>query len=433
MPKQPNILLILTDQQTRKAMSCAGNPHLQTPNMDALAAGGTRFTNCYCAAPVCGPSRSALATGMMPHQTGLTVHGQKPDLSIPTFGVALREAGYHTAWTGKWHAPEPYPQSDEIPGFEYLPIDKEIPEALGADTDEPIADNAIAFLRRQHDKPFFLAFSVHNPHDICHEIVKLGQENLPPLDTLPPLPENFAIAPDEPEFLTQSRQKTRYGGEHQYTVKWNDHQWRAYLEIYYRLTERVDGVIGRVLDELRAQELEEDTLIVFASDHGEGTAAHHWVTKLMFWEESAGVPLIVQWKGVLPAGRVDDEHLISLVDLAPTFCDFAGAQSPPVEGVSLRPILENPERAGRDFVVVELQSDNQDLSKAGRMLRTLRWKYSAFSQGANPEMLFDLDNDPLEMNDLARDASRHAELERHRELLRAWCARTNDDSFVVPE
>lgn len=429
---KPNILLILTDQQTRKAMSCAGNPRLKTPNIDALAAQGTRFENCYCAAPVCGPSRSALATGMMPHQTGLIAHGERPDESIPTFGVALREAGYHTAWAGKWHVTEPYPQSDEIPGFEYLPIDADIPEALGADTDEPIAQRAIEFLRRDHDKPFFLAFAVHNPHDICYEIVKLGRENLPPLETLPPLPENFAIAPDEPEFLTNSRKKTRYGGEHQYTIHWNEHQWRAYLEIYYRLTERVDGVIGRVLDELRAQNLEGDTIIVFASDHGEGVAAHHWVTKLMFWEEVAGVPLIVSWKGVLSQGRVDDEHLVSLVDLAPTFGDFAGAKMPDVTGQSLRPVLENPEQKGREFVVTELQSDNKDLSKKGRMLRTARWKYIAFSQGENPEMLFDLENDSLEMHDKARDASCRAELERHRELLRDWCARTDDDSFEVP-
>ena len=436
MPQSPNILLIFTDQQTPRALSCAGNPHLQTPNMDALAARGIRFENCYCAAPVCGPSRSALATGLMPHQTGLIAHGETPDPNIATFGVWLREAGYDTAWTGKWHVTEPYPQSDSIPSFEYLPFDADIPIDLGEDTDDPIANNAIEYLRRPHDdKPFFLAVSLHNPHDICHEIVKLGRDNLPPIDTLPPLPANFAIDPDEPEFLANCRRKTHYGGEHQYTVGWSEHQWRAYLEIYYRLTEQVDGVVGRVLDELRAQGLEDETLIVFTSDHGEGVGAHHWVTKLMFWQEVAGVPLIVQLPGQARAGEVDGEHLVSLVDLAPTFCDYAGAAPPAVTGTSLRPVLENPNEPGRESVVVELWSDNKDLSKRGRMLRTKRWKYIAFSDGERREMLFDLANDPLEMHDLARDSEQRAVLERHRELLRAWCARTGDEAFVslVPE
>lgn len=168
MSTRPNILFIFTDQQSFRALNCAGNSHLQTPHMDSLAANGIRLENCYCPAPVCGPSRSAIATGRMPHEAGVIINNQAPDPNLPTIDQMLRTAGYHTAWTGKWHVPEPYLQRDSIPGFEYLPFAPKIPIDLGADTDDPIADRAIEFLRRDHEKPFFLAVSLHNPHDICH-------------------------------------------------------------------------------------------------------------------------------------------------------------------------------------------------------------------------------------------------------------------------
>ena len=428
--RRPNVLFIMTDQQTLRAMSAYGNPYLQTPHMDSLAASGVRFERSYCTAPVCGPARSSLITSRMPHVTGVDINGRTPDPSIPNMGQIFRQAGYTTAWAGKWHLPQSYPQGP-VPGFEYLPVPEGTKFRLGAQTDGPVADEAIEFLRRKHERPFLLGVSLHNPHDICWS---LREDPPEPIDEgrLAPLPANFEIDPNEPEFITVCRRRTKYGPEILYTKDWDETRWREYLHQYYRHTEEVDVEIGRILNALREQGLEADTLIVFTSDHGEGAAAHRWVVKLMLYEEPATVPLVVRWKGVTPGGRVDRVHLVSALDVLPTMCDYAGVGlREDFEGISLRPLIEHPERPGREFVVTELASDSQDLTKKGRMIRTHRYKYIAFSFGARPEMLFDLVADPGEMNNLAGQRSAEAELDRHRALLRRWISETDDD-FQLP-
>jgi len=411
-------------------MSAYGNRYLKTPHMDSIAAHGVRFEKSYCTAPVCGPSRSSLVTSRMPHVTGVNVNGQTPDPSLPNMGRVFRDAGYATAWAGKWHLPKSYPQGP-VPGFEYLPVPDGTKFRLGAQTDAPVADEAIEFLRRRHERPFLLGVSLHNPHDICWSV----REDPPaPIDErrLPPLPANFEIDPNEPEFIRVCRQRTKYGPEILYTKDWDETRWREYLYQYYRHAEEVDAEIGRILATLREQGLEDDTFIVFTSDHGEGAAAHHWVVKLMLYDEPATVPLVVSWKGVTPAGRVDRTHLVSGLDVLPTMCEYAGVRlRDDFEGTSLRPLIENPQLAGREFVVTELASDSQDLTKKGRMVRTRRYKYIAFSFGARREMLFDLVADPGEMKNLALGDSAQGELARHRALLRRWIAATGDD-FQLP-
>jgi len=426
--RRPNVLFIMTDQQTVRAMSAYGNLHLKTPHMNSLAAHGVRFEKSYCTAPVCGPARSSLVTSRMPHVTG--VNGQTPDPSIPNMGQVFHGAGYVTAWTGKWHLPKSYPQGP-VPGFEYLCVPDGTKFGLGSQTDGPVADEAIAFLRREHERPFLLGVSLHNPHDICWSVRADPPE---PIDArlLPSLPANFEIDPNEPAFITACRHRTHYGPENTYTRNWDRTRWRAYLYQYYRHAEEVDAEIGRILRVLRERDLAGNTLIVFTSDHGEGAAAHHWVVKLMLYEEPVTVPLIVSWKGVTPAGRVDTSHLVSGLDVLPTMCDYADIPlRAGFEGMSLRPLINRPTRPGREFVVTELQSDNQDPTKRGRMLRTRRYKYVAFSHGARREMLFDLDRDPGEMSNLASEPSARDILLRHRALLHRWVSQSRDE-FEVP-
>jgi arylsulfatase A-like enzyme len=426
--RKPNILLTLTDQQTLRAMNAYGNKWLNTPHMDSIADNGIRFENSYCTSPVCGPSRSSLVTGRMPHKTAVIFNGQSIRSGIPTMGELFREAGYETAWAGKWHLPQSYPRGKNatIPGFEYLAVPEGTKFRLGSQTDGPVADEAIRFLRRKHDRPFLLGVSFHNPHDICWWVREQPVSH-PESDSFPPLPENFDVAPDEPEFIQKCRERTYYGNEIQWTTRWDKDQWRAYLNAYYRLTEEVDKEIGRVLAALREQGLEQDTLIIFTSDHGEGVGAHRWVVKLMLYEEAATVPLIVSWRGVTPAGVVDKRHLVSGIDVLPTLCDYAGVRGSRMPGVSLKPLIETPSLPGHEFVVSELAPDPKDLNMKGRMVRTQRYKYIVFSMGRNPEMLFDLKNDPGETKDLARNATMKDVLERHRKLLRGWIKETHDD------
>ena len=422
MPTRPNILFVFTDQQSAQAMSCAGNPHLHTPHMDALAAAGMRFTQAYCAAPVCGPSRSSLLSGRMPHQTGVLVNSMIPNPDQPHLGELFRDAGYTTGWSGRWHLPGD--GQEGIRGCEVL-HDPEAPLGLGAYSDEHVTDRAIEFIRRDHAHPFFLGVSLCNPHDICHWIMD------PPAELatdLPPLPDNFTVDSREPEFIQLCRQRTYYGQEGTHTFDWDEGQWRNYLAAYYRFTEDVDVQIGRILGALRDSGLEEDTLVLFTSDHGEGMAAHRWVVKLMLYEEPMRVPFILSWTGVVPAGIRDD--LVSGVDVLPTLCDYAGIEYPEVAGDSLRPLLENPRATGRPFVVAELHPDTMNLSMQGRMLRDERYKYIGFSRGRDAEMLFDLHEDPGETRNLAHKPAAHDELVRYREMLCAWCEE-HEDNFAI--
>ncbi|MDF9799361.1 arylsulfatase A-like enzyme [Catalinimonas alkaloidigena] len=107
--QRPNILIILTDQHINDGLSYLGNPNLNTPAMDALAAGGVYFTQSYCTSPVCGPARSSIITGRMPHETGVVWNSTDINPEYPTVGQIFQKAGYNTAWAGKWHLPESYP------------------------------------------------------------------------------------------------------------------------------------------------------------------------------------------------------------------------------------------------------------------------------------------------------------------------------------
>ena len=428
MKKRPNVLFLFTDQQSARAMSAFGNPWLKTPHMDSIAAQGTMFTESYCTSPVCSPARSSLLTGRYPHETGVNINGPAIDASIPNMGQVFGEAGYTTAYAGKWHLPTSYPTKDSIPGFEYLlPPKRPKGYLTGTKIDTHSTDAAIEFLERDHEEPFLLTLSLHNPHDICQKRVpdKRMRAQMKRAG-LPPLPDNFTILEDEPEFIQDCRKRKYYGDQVRHTLNYSDRQWREYLFTYYRFCEEVDVEVGRVMDALRKQGLEEDTLVVFTSDHGEGMAGHHWVVKLMFWEEPVTVPMIVSWKGKTRSGVVDRERLVSGVDVLATICDYADVPCPKNHGVSMRSVIEQPDPSGRTYVISELAPDPKNMDAIGRMVRTPQYKYVVFSYGKNPEMLFDLKADPGETQNLVNDPAMSKVREDHRTLLREWIAETED-------
>lgn len=443
----PNVLLVMTDQLTGSALGAAGNGWVRTPNLDKLAADGARFANTWCTSPVCSPARSSLITGCLPHATGVEYNGDRLNPAVPTIGEIFRGADYETAWVGKWHLPETLPNlhvngklvrgPEDAHGFSFLPV--QLPDArmaaVGDLSDSAVASKAADFLRAKHEKPhgkpFFLAVSLLDPHDICLWVSNHLPENHPargetppPVSELPPLPPNFARAADEPEFITWCRERDHYGEENIFTKSWDAAQWRRYLWTYYRMVEGADRSVGTVLDALRDAGLEDDTVVVFTSDHGEGVGAHHWVVKLMLWQETLTVPLIMRWnKRIAP--RVDHETLVSVADVTPTLCDLAGIPMPkPVHGASLWPLLQHGKRLNRRSIFAELAPDTQDKSLRGHAVRTERFKYVAFSRGKNPEMLFDLKSDPGEMWNLASSSAWRGELTRQRAALQRWIKET---------
>lgn len=458
---RPNVLLIFTDQQNINMMSAAGNLYLSTPSMDRIAEQGMLFRQSYCTSPVCGPARSSIVTGRMPHETGVQWNGDALKEEIPTAGEIFRNAGYHTVWGGKWHLPESYPQrakakNKSTKGFELLPFrDPDIDNwMLGTETDPSLTEAVVKFLNEyDKDQPFFLAVSYHNPHDICFyprkdgwmspedsllEIRYYGFEyHLPDVigtnpenfANLPALPENFRASQDEPAFIKDKRHYHKeYGMETKLAYEeFGELEWRGYLNAYLRLTELVDEEIGKVLEALTENNLDKNTIIVFTSDHGDGAASHQWAAKLSLYEESAKVPLIVSWENHIPAGKKDLQHLVSQIDILPTLCDYAGInEKPSFTGESLKQIIEQPTSAWRDYLVVELADFKPDSTRKGRMVRTADFKYNVYSKGVDNEQFFNLQSDPGECKNLAQDPTYDMEIENHRQLLKEWMDKTGD-------
>lgn len=430
--KRPNVLILLTDQQAATALSGTGNPWVNTPHLDALATRGLSFRRACCTSPICGPSRGSLMTGLLPHQSGVQFNGQPLREGVSTMGQYFQSGGYETTYLGKWHLPESYVKTpDGLPGFVNLPMPEIVEGGLGDQSDFLFATQASYYLRWHaalSPLPWLCVVSLHNPHDICKYCT---QPDLPAsnLDRYPPLPANFEPDPLEPEFLEWRRAEKRYGPELRHTADWPESRWRAYLQTYYHMTQSVDRACGVVLSALADGGWLDQTLVIFASDHGEGLAAHRWVTKNSFYEESVAVPFLISWPGRLPAGQVDATHNVSLLDVLPTVADYAGLPTDQRwHGRSLRPLLESPDpqTPWDPHLLIHLSIDPQRPERQGRMLRTDRFKYCAFSEGARPEQLFDLDNDPGETRNLAFDPLHTDTRHTLRARLRSRLEETND-------
>jgi arylsulfatase A-like enzyme len=417
---QPNILYIFTDQQSADAMSCAGNPEVQTPALDRLADGGVRFTQAYCTYPLCTPARASMFTGRMPHQVGITTNNQPIDERYrhEELGHLLAAAGYECLYGGKWHVPE-----------------ISIPEGHGFRSICPFDDVGLphrvrAFLERPHIRPFFLVASFDNPHNICEY---RRQQNLPwgpigpapRLEDCPSLPANYAIPPFEPEAV-----RVISGDDPRiYPASYSDEQWRQYRWGYYRLVEKVDAQIGQILDALDETGLAENTVVIFSSDHGDAAGSHHLVQKSFLYDEQTRVPFIVRMPGIGPTGR-EDAHLVSNgLDFYATVCELAGVELPAgIEGRSIVPLLKGD--AGVEWHQHVLAETHWDRHRCdGRMVRTARFKYVAYTWGAYREALYDMVRDPGEMVNLALRSTYADVLQMHRTLLRDWCARTGDSFY----
>ena len=429
---KPNILIIMTDQLSAESMSFnLGSKYLKTPNMDYLAEHGVSFTNAYCANPLCIPSRSSLFTGRYPHELGIQSNVDKmiDPVKFPTLGTIFKKAGYETGYVGKWHLPYERNQLDSH-GFTYLPDKK------GNGTDSLSPGSASKFLTIKRQNPFFLVVSFMNPHNICQW--PRGQKlpdgeigNPPPPDQCPPLRANALPSKNETDIMQKIR--ISYQTSTAFPVSdFTDDKWRQYIWAYYRMIEKVDGEIGKVLNSLRESGLDKNTLIVFMSDHGDCQGAHRWNQKTVFYEEASKVPFIISYNGLKPQKSV---YLVQTgIDLMPTLCEFAGIPlSEQTRGVSLKQLITNEiAPAERKYVVVSdhlVQGEavnGQKPEPEGRMLRNTQFKYWIYNEGNQKETLYDLKNDPGEMNNLVSDPKFSNELKNCRSQLLEWAIKNND-------
>lgn len=435
---RPNVLVITTDQQWAGAMSCAGNPYVHTPNMDQIACNGMMFESAYTANPVCVPSRTCYMTGTQSHENGV-VTNMRPgqvDVTVPCLAKVFRDHGYDTGHVGKWHIPRPL-EDTAWSGFDYLAA------VRNNEVDFDIPDACAEFLLRDRDKPFLLFASFVNPHDICQIARRLSgiEDDMPngeigpppPPEKCPPFRANNAIPEGEPSVVRDHQADPNM--EHAYPTRhWpmDDGRWRQFLWGYYRVTELVDAYIGQVLEVLRATGQEENTIIVFASDHGDGMGSHRWNQKTIFYDEVARIPFIVSWKGhTRPCGRNRD-HLVNLgTDLFPTVFDLAGIPAPDhLRGVSAGPAaLGKATAPARPYIVAENNhhsGSGNPTEVHGRMVRSARYKYIRYNAGDPSEQLFDLELDPGETRDLTRDPAARAVVDAHRAMLDEYIETTGD-------
>lgn len=437
--KRPNIVLIMTDQQFADAMSCVmGREYINTPNMDSLAAGGIRFTRAYCANPLCVPNRTSIFTGRYPHEHGKQTNNTRPidPQELPNIGMLLRRAGYSTGYFGKWHLPYPFKKST--------------PDQSGYDRtfdalDFEIAAPTIEFIRKNRKNPFFVVFSLMNPHNIC----QYGRSQplpdgdigeVPPAEKCPPAPANLEKVrnqSDALEALWQARLRAKYQDTDKRMFAplelWGADDWRKYRWAYYRMVELADKEMGKVLSTLRELKLENDTVVIFTADHGDGIGAHRWAQKNMFYDECSRIPFIISQKGTTKTGTSD--FLVNNgLDIMPTICDYAGVNAPPkCKGTSLRRIAEGASLSRkRQYVacsthfIQDLKEDGTPIDMQGRMIRTENFKYYIFDQGKRPEMLIDMKNDPGEMENLAGNSNYRQVLTEHRNLFAQYKNESGD-------
>ncbi len=410
MSVRPNILLLIADQWG--ACSADGfqeNPEgVSTPTLARLAREGTSFAKTYAPFPVCTPARAALFSGNYPCHT--RVLGNMPDkapgeitpIELPRLGDRLRAAGYDTGYFGKTHAAGLTTGFDDHGEFTYAGPGY---LACGGIWDPLFTRDAIRFVEQKRSRPFAAVVSLINPHDICR--IPVQQPPIPFEDAsvadltdrfnwsdtftrgrdIPPLPPNHSAPPLDWMPAT-----------HGSAPDWDEKRWRRFLAVYQQLIENVDWQMGLVLDALQRIGQADNTLVIFTSDHGDHASAHGLVGKGTFYEESVRVPLTLRWPGRIAAGRREDEHPVSLIDLLPTILGAAGVEvDGPCDGLDLAPLLVpgTPEPWQRAFVA----SQTAD----AHMIRFGHYKYI---RRGEEEALFDLKDDQGETRNLAaRDAA----------------------------
>jgi len=285
--------------------------------------------------------------------------------------------------------------------------------------------------------------SFTSPHDICQlvrgERIPGGPIGaLPEPENCPPAPINYAPPDDETDSMTLMRRS--YHNTRRFPVAdFDEARWRQMRWGYYRLIERADREIGKMLTALKKAGLEQNTLIIFTADHGDCTGAHRFAQKTVFYDESSRIPFILTFPGKVSPGTT--KKLVNVgTDTLPTMLDFAGLEIPhPFQGLSLIPVCENPASADwREYIVISnhmvqggpIDGEEKAPTCRGRMVRTEDFKYAVYDLGNHRESLVDMKNNLHEMQNLARNPEYNSELRKHQRILRAYAKKTGDSEAL---
>ena len=426
MAKRPNILFIMADQLAPQVLPAYGHPAVQTPHLDRLAGEGVVFENAYCNFPLCAPARFSMLSGRLPSRIGAFDNAVEFPASVPTFHHYLRAAGYRTCLAGKMHFVGP----DQLHGYEerlttdVYPADFQwAPDwRLDGETwiewyhsmravldagphrrsvnvayDDETEFEAVRWLHEHADsgdeRPFALTVSFFSPHDPYLAPLPWW-ERYHDVEIDPPRVADIPLEDRDPH----SRRHWFLTGRHRDAV--GEADILRMRRAYYAVTSYVDAKVGRLLDTLRAIGAADDTLVVFTSDHGDSLGERGLFFKMSFFEWSVRVPLIVHAPFAFAPRRVAEN--VSHLDLFPTLLEVAGDGAlpdlaAPIDGRSLVPLAGGVATDWPDLVCAEYTAEGA----REPMLMIRKGPHKLIASRTDPPLLFDLDADPDERENLA--------------------------------
>ncbi len=427
--KQPNIVFFFTDDQTISTIGCYGNPIVKTPNIDGLAARGTRFDNATVSHSICWVSRTTILSGLIgrSYSTPANPDQARPDAVETLYSDILRENGYRTGYFGKWHAkmPKGWKAADHFDEFEAIgrnPFYKKQADGSLRHETEVIVDRGIEFVKNQSkDKPFALNmwFNACHAEDgdrrpgIGHFAWPRAVDGMyDDTEMYQPRLNDPAIFDAQPDFLKTTINRERF------FWRWNtEDKYQTNMRAYLRMVSGIDGAIGRFEKALEEAGLADNTIIVYSADNGYHMGNRGFAGKWSHYEEALRVPLIVADPRVpeKEQGKVVDAPALNL-DLPATFLDWAGADIPErYQGHSLKPIVDakvpgdwRKETFHEHFAV-------RNRIPAFEGLRNDDFKYVRYFDHGNYEFLHDLKKDPDELVNLAGDSKYADKLKEMRE------------------
>ncbi|WP_137402798.1 sulfatase family protein [Echinicola rosea] len=458
---KPNIVFILSDDHRYDFMGFTGAvPGLKTPNMDRIAAEGAHMNNAFVSTSLCSPSRASILTGQYAH-THTIVDNQAPlpdDLTF--FPQYLQEMGYKTGFFGKWHMGNtddmPQPGFDQWVSFRgqgtyYDPVfninGKRIPQPEGSYTSDLLTNEALSWLNSlEEEEPFMLYLS----HKAVHSEFQPAKRHEGMYDTLPIVtpPSMYLTATDSSKFygdiIRAPETKVNYKDipdwvrKQRYSWHGVDYMYHGQLPFnvfyksYLETLMALDESIGRVMDWLEEEGLEENTIVVYMGDNGFSFGEHGLIDKRHAYEESMKVPLLVKYPKMVKPGITIDQMVMN-IDIAPTLLEVAGMSSTPeqMQGESFVPLLEQKKVDWREKVFYEYYWEMAYPSTPTVFaVRTDQYKY-IFNQGVwDINELYDIQKDPYEMNNLIRDPEYKDLSKRLRNEVWDWLE--NTDGTQIP-
>ncbi|HET8548490.1 MAG TPA: sulfatase [Bryobacteraceae bacterium] len=417
--RRPNILLILPDQMRGQDMGSMGNGEVRTPSLDRLASQGILFRNTLANSPVCCPARAILMTGQYCHKNGMVANDLRLREDHISIGEVLRRNGYRTGFIGKWHLdggprlPGFVPPGPRRQGFEFWAANecshRHFDTQYFRDTPAPIpikkfeaeawTDLALEFLdgSRTDRRPFCLMTFMGPPHD--------------PYGA----PEQY-MRMYEPARLTLRpnwKQEDRAPGRNE-------------LAAYYGAITAVDEQIGRMVKQLDDWAMGDDTIVLVSSDHGDMLGSHGLRLKRKPWEESVRVPGVLRYPRLVKSGPVE-QALFSHIDFVPTLLSLCGVKPPRgLQGTDLSSVIRGLRASGPESAFFQIFGPfrGDGTAHSWRGVRTSRYMYAR--REAEPWLLFDLENDPYEMNNLAPDPAARRLVSDVDQRLKAWMKQTGD-------